>query len=143
MTLGSRWIRFNAGGFYGFLLQLLLLTLLSRRLPLWSATAIAVEAAVLHNFVWHELFTWRERHVAEWESVFHRVMRFQIANGFVSLTGNVLITVFLRNRFHVPVIIANVTAIIACSIFNFVAGEWFVFRAKRRTYPEQGKMLFV
>ena len=25
------------------------------------ATAIAVEAAVVHNFVWHEQFTWADR----------------------------------------------------------------------------------
>ena len=34
-------------------------------LPLALATALAVEAALLHNFVWHQQVTWRDRTRAE------------------------------------------------------------------------------
>jgi putative flippase GtrA len=143
MTLFARWLRFNAGGLYGFVIQLLVLTLLAKQLPLWLATGIAVEAAVLHNFVWHELFTWRERHVSHFRGVAARAVRFQLTNGLVSLVGNVLITTVLREHFGVPLVIANVTAIVACSLLNFAAGEWFVFRSKPKAYPEDRRVLFV
>jgi putative flippase GtrA len=143
MTLFTRWLRFNAGGLYGFLLQLFILTLLSRRLPLAAATAIAVEAAIMHNFVWHELFTWKERHVTDVRSIVARFLRFQLANGCISLVGNVVLTTYLHRVLHLPAVLANVIAIGACSTFNFVAGEWIVFKKAKKTYPEDRRMLFV
>ena len=143
MTLLTRWLRFNAGGLYGFLLQLSLLMLLSKKVSLATATAIAVEAAVIHNFIWHELFTWKERHVSGVRSIAMRFLRFQLANGCISLAGNVVLTSYLHRSLNAPVVVANVVAISACSLFNFMAGEWVVFQKSKKTYPEDGRVLFV
>jgi putative flippase GtrA len=142
MTLLRRWLRFNAGGLYGFLLQVLLLTLLSRHMALAYATAIAVEAAVVHNFAWHELITWKERHVSGWQGLLARALRFQLTNGIISLAGNVTLTTYLHLH-GFPTLAANLLAIAACSLFNFAAGEWLVFRARPKHYPEDRRMLFV
>ena len=49
-------------GLIGFALQLGVLALLLRLgLHYLAATALAVELAVLHNFAWHERWTWRDR----------------------------------------------------------------------------------
>ena len=58
-----RWVKFNAVGGVGILVQLGILTLLRSGLGVnyLLATAIAVEATVLHNFFWHERFTWADR----------------------------------------------------------------------------------
>ena len=61
--LFQRWIRFNGVGALGSGLQLALVALLVRAAGvhyLW-ATAAGIEAAVLHNFCWHECWTWRDR----------------------------------------------------------------------------------
>ena len=61
--LGVRWLKFNLVGGIGIGVRLAALALLVGLLKmnyLW-ATALAVEAAVLHNFVWHERYTWRDR----------------------------------------------------------------------------------
>jgi len=54
-----RWVKFNAVGGVGILVQLGTLTVLRSGLGVnyLLATAIAVEATVLHNFFWHERFT--------------------------------------------------------------------------------------
>ena len=64
--MGSLWHqfgRFNLVGLLGAVFQLLVYRLIMTRLDLPEAAAsvIAVEAAVLHNFFWHERFTWRDR----------------------------------------------------------------------------------
>lgn len=61
--LSARFGRFNLVGLMGAALQLVLLDLLIERfgLPGIVAAPIAVETAVLHNFFWHERFTWRDR----------------------------------------------------------------------------------
>src|SRR5436190_21825889 len=46
----------------GFVLQALMLqVLVAAGLPYLLATALAVEGAILHNFVWHERWTWADR----------------------------------------------------------------------------------
>ena len=61
--LFQRWIRFNGVGALGSGLQLALVAVLVRAAGvhyLW-ATAAGIEAAVLHNFCWHECWTWADR----------------------------------------------------------------------------------
>ena len=55
--------RFLTVGAIGFVLQLGTLTLLTQAVgwPYEPATALAVALAVLHNFWWHERWTWRDR----------------------------------------------------------------------------------
>jgi putative flippase GtrA len=58
-----RWSKFNFVGGIGIAVQFAALFLLKTvfHLDYLVATALAVEAAVLHNFVWHERFTWADR----------------------------------------------------------------------------------
>lgn len=143
MTLCERWWRFSAGGIYGFFLQTFVLMVLAKRLPLGWATAIAVEAAVFHNFAWHELFTWRERHASGARTLMARAGRFQITNGGISIFGNVLITTFFHHRLGLPVLAANLAAVAICAAFNFIASEWLVFKKEKKRYPEDGRVMFV
>jgi len=143
MTLFTRWIRFSAGGTYGSLLQLLALMILAKWLPLAWATAVGVEIAVLHNFIWHELYTWQDRYVPGLRALGGRFIRFQIANGVISLLGNVVVTSLLHERLCVPLAIANLAAIAACGAFNFAASEWLVFAREPRRYPEDRETMFV
>jgi alkanesulfonate monooxygenase SsuD/methylene tetrahydromethanopterin reductase-like flavin-dependent oxidoreductase (luciferase family) len=62
-TTLHRWLVFNFVGVLGFLVQLAALVLLMGRFR-WGfgpATVLAVEAAVVHNFFWHERWTWADR----------------------------------------------------------------------------------
>ena len=57
-----RWLKFNLVGTIGIGVQLGMLYLLtSLGVDYMLATALAVESAVLHNFLWHERFTWPDR----------------------------------------------------------------------------------
>ena len=125
-----RWLTFNGVGLAGVVVQLTTLALLTRGLglPVVTATAIAVELAVLHNFGWHQRWTWRDRPALGRRDLAARLWRFHAVNGLVSLVGNVGITTVLA-RAGVDPIVANGAAIAACSLVNFAAGDAFVFRA--------------
>lgn len=124
-----RWIRFHIVGLAGALVQLATLSALIKALdvPVALATAVAVEAAILHNFIWHQRWTWRERPVAGAREVGGRLWRFHAVNGVVSLAGNVIITTFLVRGGLDPGA-ANLVAILACSLVNYSAGDAYVFR---------------
>lgn len=124
----ARWLTFNLVGLAGVAVQLAILALLAERtgLPVPVATAMAVEAALIHNFAWHQAWTWRDRPARGAREVAGRLVRFHAVNGLVSLAGNVAITSILAAGGLHPVV-ANGIAIGVCSIINFVAGERFVF----------------
>ena len=125
-----RWLMFNAVGGMGVGVQLLALAGLADGLGIdyRPATALAVLAAVLHNFVWHEHWTWGDR-CAGGRGRWARLGSFTLVNGTLSIAGNVLFTslyVAALDVHHVP---ANLLAIWTCSIANFFASHRVVFRA--------------
>ena len=127
----ARWLKFNAAGILGVGVQLALLHLMTRcGLNYLAATAFAVEAAILHNFVWHEKYTWRIRTRQCPRSALRRFIHFNLSNGALSLVGNLLLMKLLVDWAGLPVVAANLIAIVACSTLNFVVAEFFVFAAK-------------
>ena len=125
-----RWLKFNAVGAIGILVQLAVLAALKSGLhaPYMAATAIAVEVAVLHNFVWHERWTWRDRRGG---NVLGRLLRFNLGNGAVSIAVNLAFMRVLVGRFHFQYILANLAAIAAGSVANYLVSDLFVFRRAR------------
>ncbi len=132
----SRWLRFNLVGGIGIIVQFAVLFLLKGLLGFnyLYATVIAVEAAVVHNFVWHEQFTWADRvgrsPKSSWSASLARFARFNVANGAVSILGNVSLMRVLVGWGRVNYLVANAIAIALCSVANFVVSDAWVFVSK-------------
>ena len=125
----ARWMKFNLVGGVGIAVQLLALWLLTAcGLGYLLATALAVESAVLHNFVWHEHFTWVDRRNGHRLESVTRLLRFNLSTGAVSIVGNLLLMRLLVGQAHLRPIVANIIAIAACSLLNFVVSDRWVFR---------------
>src|SRR5260370_16422685 len=123
-------ISFNVVGVLGFALQSGALFALTRRehpLGYLAATAAAVELAVLNNFVWHQRWTWRDRPSLTTGETLRRLAKFNITNGAVSITGNLISMGFLVGRLDLPIAGANVISVAACSIFNFILAATIAF----------------
>ena len=123
-----RWLVFNGVGIVGFAVQLGVLgVLLHLRLHYLVATALAVEVTVLHNFAWHERWTWKDRPAdgaARWE----RLWRFHALNGAVSLGGNLILMRALVGGLGMAPVPANLVAVLACALLNYTASDRMVFR---------------
>ena len=126
---GARWMKFNLVGGVGIGVQLSALWLLTASgAGYLLATALAVESAVLHNFVWHERFTWVDRrNGCRLQSVV-RLLRFNFSTGAVSIVGNLLLMRLLVGQVHLRPMLANMIAIAACSVLNFIVSDRWVFR---------------
>ena len=126
----ARWMKFNLVGGVGIAVQLLMLWLLTAcGIGYMLATALAVESAVLHNFVWHERFTWVDRRNGHVLQSVTRLLRFNLSTGAVSIAGNLLLMRLLVGQAHLRPMVANMIAIAACSVLNFVVSDRWVFRA--------------
>lgn len=124
-----RWLKFNAVGALGAGVQLAFLFALRSQLH-WNypaATALAVELAVIHNFLWHERFTWARRIESSWTKSLPRFLRFNVSNGGVSILGNLMLMAVLVPWLHMNYLVANTLAIILCSVLNFLLSETWVF----------------
>lgn len=125
----GRWLKFNAVGAAGIVVQLAALAGFKSGLGihyLW-ATALAVEVAVLHNFYWHARWTWADRPASLRETL-ARLVRFNLSNGLLSLVSNVLLMRLLVGSLGLPYLAANLIAIAATSVANFLLSEFLVFR---------------
>jgi len=126
----ASWLKFNAVGIIGVGVQLAILALLKSGMG-WSvrvSTVVAVECTVLHNFVWHERWTWAHRKL-DLRGVPGRLLRFNVSNGLISIVGNLVLMEILAVRLGLNYLIANIAAIIACSLLNYFASDRLVFKA--------------
>jgi putative flippase GtrA len=122
-------IRFYAVGAGGVVVQLSALALLESGFGLnyLAATALAVEAALLHNFFWHERWTWGQRARLQPRGRAGRLIRFHLTNGIVSILGNLLFMQLLTGRLQMPYLASNAVAIGLCSALNVLAADRLVF----------------
>jgi putative flippase GtrA len=133
-SLATRWLKFNAVGAMGIVVQFACFGLLFSlcQLNYIAATALAVETAVLHNFVWHERFTWKERVGRKAggmrRQIVLRLLRFHAGNGLVSILGNMALMHALVGGMHLNHYLATGISIATCSLLNFAVSEWLVFR---------------
>jgi putative flippase GtrA len=151
----SRAGRFVGVGVGGFVVQGLVLHVLTAAgLPYLLATAVAVEAAILHNFLWHERWTWADRtsgreagltasakataSLAEaqrrrnacshdWRA---RLARFNGWTALISIGGNVALMGLLVGRLHLPLLAANLLAVLTLSVLTFLSADRLVFATK-------------
>jgi putative flippase GtrA len=129
-----RWLKFNVVGGLGIGVQLALLLGLKSGLHLgyMPATALAVEAAVVHNFLWHERYTWADRVRPSWRKSPPRLLRFNLTTGGVSIAGNLALMKIMVGLGHVNYVVANGIAIAVCSLANFLIGEEWVFDSRTK-----------
>ena len=128
--VGLRFGRFSLVGFMGAILQLTLVWLLTNCFGILSTAAmlVAVEITTLHNFAWHERFTWGNRRLKSSRQLALRLWRFHAGNGLVSLAGNTIFIYYLVERLKAPVLPAAIAAVALCSIANFLIADRWVFR---------------
>jgi dolichol-phosphate mannosyltransferase len=130
--MSPRVARFVGVGLVGFMVQLAALGLLTRfGMPYTVASVIAVEIAILQNFVWHERWTWRDRRTSTPVALASRLIRFNAATGAVSIAGNVVLTALFVEAFGMPVLVANTLAVLTLTGINYEVADRFVFCSVR------------
>jgi putative flippase GtrA len=126
VSRGARFVWVGAGG---FMVQAAVLQGLVglAAVPYPLATALAVEAAILHNFLWHERWTWADRPART--ARLTRLLRFNGGTALVSIGGNVALMSLLVGGLQLPLLAAMAIAVAVVSLVNFTCADRFVFTA--------------
>lgn len=127
--LGVRGLKFYAVGGIGIAVQLVCLAIFRGALHLnyLLATALAVECAVVHNYVWHHHWTWSDRPTGAARQWLSRLLRFNLTTGVISIAGNLLLMRLLVGSLRLQYMLANLLTIALCSLANFWASDKVVF----------------
>ena len=124
-----RFTRFAAVAAGGFIIQLVTLAVLSASdWPVAWATAVAVECAALHNFWWHERWTWGDRRLGP-RATAVRLMKYHFTTAATAILGNVMITTGLVVLAGVPILAANAAAVGVMAAASYLAADRWVFAA--------------
>jgi len=92
-----------------------------------AATAMAIEAAICQNFLWHRRWTWADRQVQGIAAACLGLLRFNLTNGLVSLGGYLMSAWIFTGFWGVDPLLANALGLIPCGIANFFLADWLVF----------------
>jgi putative flippase GtrA len=123
-----RGLVFALVGVVGYIVQTVALWVLVSRagMGVVTATLVATELAVIHNFIWHVRWTWADRPAGAL-AVVGRFARFNVSNGGISLAGGAASMAVLVHAIGMPYLWANLLTVLACSVANFLAGDRWVF----------------
>ena len=124
-----RWMKFNAVGIIGGAVHFGLLVFLLRIVAIHylPATALSVELAIIHNFLWHWKWTWADRGCGNPRRMLAVLMRFNLTNGLISLSGNLLCAGIFTSLWHLDPVFANILAQAPCCLANFLVSDRLVF----------------
>ena len=122
----QRFLQFGLVGLSGVFVDMAILYLLSDVSTLgWGLTRskiISSEVAVINNFLWNDLWTFRD--ISSQQVGWHKLIRRFLKFNFICLFGiilNILILNCLYNYLHINQYLANLIAIAIVTIWNF----WF------------------
>ena len=128
----GRFIRFGVVGASGVVVNQGLLMLIHGSLgwPLLLSSIIAIEAAILNNFLWSSTWIWRFDYDHSLRLILQKLAQYQAATLFTSMVVNASVLASLVYGLDVDYRLANLAGIAAGMGVNFLAGEFWVFRSK-------------
>ncbi|MFH1601730.1 MAG: glycosyltransferase [Candidatus Shapirobacteria bacterium] len=97
----QKFIKFGTVGFLGYLVNAISLALFARRgFPEWSAWLFSTELAIISNFTWNNLWTFKDEKFTEISKIVGKFLQFNLTSGGALLIQTAAGT-FLTNIFGV------------------------------------------
>jgi dolichol-phosphate mannosyltransferase len=120
----KRFMRFGLVGLSGVFVDMAIFYLLhdpaALGLPLTRSKVIAAEIAIVNNFLWNDLWTFRDISSQQrgWSKRIKRFIKFNLVC-LLGLLLNVAIVNILVNYFNIHYLVANLIAIAIVTVWNF------------------------
>jgi dolichol-phosphate mannosyltransferase len=136
-----RFVKFSLVGGSGVVVNVGLLHVFTAcaRLDYRIASIMAIECAVVNNFLWNYFWTWKDRKARSKRSFAYMLFKFHLSSGVTALVVNwgllVLLTEVLHVNYHVPNVpnyhVSNLIGIGFGAAVNFLIGHFWVFSKSR------------
>lgn len=95
------------------------------------SSVLAIALAMISNFIWNDLWTWRDRGEPGVKAYLTRMAKFILVSSIAAYIGNLGILWILTHFFHVYYLISNLIGIAVGTILNYSVNNFWTFRAKK------------
>lgn len=121
--VGGSGIFVNMGGLWFFTEVVGLYYLIS--------SVLAIALAMISNFIWNDLWTWRDRGEPGVRAYLTRMAKFILVSSIAAYIGNLGILWVLTHFFHVYYLISNLIGIAVGTMLNYSVNNFWTFREKK------------
>lgn len=88
---------------------------------------IAIQTAIVNNFIWNYLWTWKEMKTEEIYSLLMMFVKFYVSSGITAVVVNMGILVFLKEVACLNWLISHIIGIGFGTIANFLISHFWTF----------------
>lgn len=103
----------------------------------WSllvSGALAIEAAIIHNFVWYYFWTWNDRVVYTFKDFFELLFKYNVLTAIIDFVVRLSILWVLTEYYGVHYIISDIAGMFVAPLFKYLANDSYVFNTEPTIY---------
>ena len=121
--------KFSLVGASGVLVNEGILWLLTESVGLHylASATVAIETSVINNFVWNDIWTFRERRAPGWKARLLRLSKFNLVSA-IGIAINLGVLWLLTGVFGIHYLVSNLCGIAVAMIWNFIANVSWTWR---------------
>jgi len=126
-----RIFKFGVVGGSGFFVNMFFLWLFTEIFGLFYiiSSVLAIFWAMINNFVWNDIWTWRGRGEPGIKPFFIRLLKFCLVASLAGYVGNLGILWILTHFFGLHYMISNVFGIAVGTLVNYFLNNYWTFKA--------------
>lgn len=95
------------------------------------ASILAIEIAILHNFIWYRYWAWRDRREENYQPFWPQFLKYNLATGSVDFLVAVPTLWALSTFLKIHYLAANLLAMILPPIIKFYLNEKHIFKTAK------------
>lgn len=140
MSLLKRILSFQFIGWIGTAVNLAVLWLCYDVLdwPLLVSGALAIEVAIIHNFVWYYFWTWNDRVVYTLRDFLTLFVRYNIFTAAIDFFIRLGILWVLTEYFGIHYIISDIAGMFIAPLLKYITNDAYIFN----TEPKLASQIF-
>jgi len=128
-----RFIKFGIVGGSGILVNMGFLWFFTEICGLYYliSSILSIALAMISNFIWNDLWTWRDRREPGVKAYFLRMAKFITVSSIAGYVGNLGILWILTHFFHLYYLISNMFGIAVGTVLNYSFNNLWTFKKRK------------
>jgi len=127
-----RFLKFGIVGGSGVIVNQFFLWLFTETFGLHYlvSSVLAIFLAMISNFIWNDLWTWRDRGEPGVKAYFVRLLKFCVVSSIAGYIGNLGVLWILTHFFHIHYLISNLFGIAVGTVLNYFFNNIWTFKRR-------------
>jgi dolichol-phosphate mannosyltransferase len=127
-----RFIKFGIVGGSGILVNMGFLWFFTEIVGFYYliSSVLAIALAMISNFIWNDLWTWRDRGEPGAKAYLTRMVKFILVSSIAAYIGNMGILWIFTHFFHIYYLISNLIGIAVGTVLNYSVNNFWTFKAR-------------